>query len=475
VKLIPKQLVRLALFCGCLLGPTAPAQEVRRALPVEPTVADTPAPGVAPYVPPAENPPAAASPAAGITPNVSPAPVPASPVATGPASVNDTARFLAGMPVSEGSPLVLLEQSAAWQQHANFFDQAWAKLAARQFTGIRDWEVNYLPDATQPLPVVFYMFSGPDFLYANRFFPNAGSYILAGTEPIGPLPEVTRFAGPTLDYVLQNLQRSLNSVLSFSFFITKDMKTDLQNEQLKGTLPIFYVFLARAGKTITDVSFITLDQSGQPHPATPNEKSKSLTPGVRITFRGAPEAPPQTLYYFTTDLSNEGIRAQPGFMKFCRAQGTGASLLKSASYLMFENGFSNVRNFLLEQSKAIVQDDSGIPIAAFDQSQWLLRFFGSYPGPIDLFKQYYQPQLQGLYQQSNPAPLAFGIGYRWSPRQSTLIVATRRGSEVWPLRTEQPQPQSQPQLQPQPQPSAPAAAPSPPPPTPTASPRLPRM
>jgi hypothetical protein len=70
---------------------------------------------------------------------------------------------------------------------------------------------------------------------------------------------------------------------------------------------------------------------------------------------------------------------------------------------MFENGFSTVRNFLLEQSKAIVQDDSGIPIAAFDQSKWLLRFFGSYAGPIEIFKQYYQPQLQGLYQQSNPA------------------------------------------------------------------------
>jgi hypothetical protein len=282
------------------------------------------------------------------------------------------------------------------------------------------------------------MFSGPDFLYAHQFFPNAGTYILAGTEPIGPLPDVLRFGGPALAPVLRNLQKSLNSVLSFSFFITQDMKSDLQNEQLKGTLPIFYVFLARAGKTITDISFITLDKRGQPHPASPNEKSKSLTPGVKVTFSSAPGGAAQTLYYFTTDLSNEGIRAQPGFLKFCEAQGTGASLLKSASYLMFENGFTRVRDFLLEHSKAIVEDDSGIPIAAFDQSKWLLRFFGSYAGPIDLFKQYYQPQLLGLYQQSNPAPLSFGIGYRWSRRQSTLIIATRRGEEVSPLQTEPP-------------------------------------
>jgi hypothetical protein len=366
-------------------------------------------------------------------------------VPTVPASVNDTARFLAGLPVSEGSPLAAFTQNPAWQQHATFFDQAWAKLIARQFVGIRTWEINYLPDATQPLPVVFYMFSGPDFLYAHQFFPNASTYILAGTEPIGPVPDVMRFAGPALEPLLLDLQKSLNSVLSFSFFITKDMRTDLQREGLKGTLPIFYVFLARAGKTITDISFVTLDKGGQPRSAASNEQSKTLTPGVRITFTGGPDASPQTLYYFTTDLSNDGIRQQPGFLKFCEARGPGGSLLKSSSYLMFENGFSRVRDFLLTHSKVIVQDDSGIPIAAFDPAKWLLRFFGSYAGPIDLFKQYYQPQLQGLYQQSNPAPLGFGIGYRWSPQQSTLVVATRRGTEVSPLQTE-------------PQPSAPTPA-----------------
>lgn len=417
---------RPTAFVGLLLSllvAVTEAQQIRRAIPVNPPTAASPV-QAAPAAPTNPAPP---------PPNNQPAPAvnPAS-VSLAPASVNDTARFLAGMAISETSSLVPLQQTATWQRHARFFDDAWAKLAARQFTGIRDWEVNYLADATQPLPVVYYMFSGPDFLYANQFFPNAGTYILAGTEPIGSLPDLTHFGAAGLDSVLQNLEKSLNSVLSFSFFITKDMKTDLQNEQLKGTLPIFYVFLARAGKTITDISFVTLDSSGQPHPSTPNEKGKRLTPGVRITFN-SPEGATQTLYYFTTDLSNDGIRSQPGFLKFCAAQPLAASLLKSASYLMFEGGFSTIRDFLLSHSKAIVQDDSGIPVAAFDQSKWALRFFGNYTGPIDLFKQYFQADLHELYRQSNPAPLGFGIGYRWSPRQSTLIVATPRGAEGVPL------------------------------------------
>ncbi len=462
MKRLSKNIVRLGyLLACCLLAPALPGQEVRRAIPVTPPpAAGTTGSESAAAVQPTPN----LQPA----PNVEPAAAPSLKAQLGPASINDTARFLAGMPVADDSSLLPLEQTAAWQQHARFFDEAWAKLTARQFAGIRDWEVNYLADATQPLPVVFYMFSGPDFLYANQFFPNAGSYILAGTEPIGTLPDVTRFAGPALDPVLQNLEKSLNSVLRFSFFITKDMKSDLENEQLKGTLPIFYVFLARAGKTITDVSVITLDRTGEPHAAMPNEKGKGLTPGVRITFTGAAGANPQTLYYFTTDLSNDGIRSEPGFVKFCAAQGNGASLLKSSSYLMFENGFSTIRDFILNHSKAIVQDDSGIPIGAFDLGRWSLRFFGNYAGPIEIFKQYYQPQLQGMFQQSNPAPLGFGIGYRWSPRGSTLIVATLKGSEVSPLRTEQPgAPEATvpPVTRPAPRPAA----------TPTATPRLPRM
>lgn len=339
--------------------------------------------------------------------------------------MNDTARFLAGLPVSENSSLVPLTREPSWQHHATIFNQAWARLGQRQFAGIRNWEASYFPEASGPVPVVYYLFSGPDYLYADQFFPNASTYILAGTEPIGPLPDLTRFAGPSLDAALGNLQTALNSVLSFSFFITKDMKNDLQREELKGTLPIFYVFLARAGKSITDISYLMLDKNGDPHPAaTPTPRG--YAPGVRITFVGGPGSAPQTLYYFTTDLSNEGIRAQPGFMKFCASQNVGLSLLKSASYLMFQSGFENVRDFLLTHSRALIEDDSGIPLHAFDPAKWDLQLFGTYSAPIDLFKEHFQPDLQALYAQSQAPPLEFGIGYRWSRTRSTLILARHK-------------------------------------------------
>ncbi len=390
-----------ALACATAIS----AQEIRRALPVaQPT-------------------PTAPLEIRRALPVIPAPPISSVPVVAAAATVNDTARFLAGLPVSANSSLLPLVREPSWQQHAAFFNQAWAKLEARQFGGIRTWEANYLPQARGAIPVVYYMFSGPDYLYADQFFPNASTYVLAGTEPIGPLPDITRLPGPSLDSALRALQTALNSVLSFNFFITKDMKTDLERQELKGTLPIFYIFLARAGKTITDITFLALDKNGDPHIAGPPASYRGTTPGVRITFTGPPGSAPQTLYYFTTDLSNEGIRSQPGFLKFCAQQNIGVSLLKSASYLMFEPGFEGVRNFLLTHSRTLLQDDSGIPIMAFDPAKWDLRLFGSYSTPIDLFQQHFQPELQTLYSQSHPPPLGFGIGYRWSRSQSTLIVA----------------------------------------------------
>ena len=92
---------------------------------------------------------------------------------------------------------------------------------------------------------------------------------------------------------------------------------------------------------------------------------------------------------------------------------------------MLENGFNRVRDFLLNRSKLIVQDDSGIPIANFDRDKWNLRLFGTYVGPIELFRQHYQPKLSELFAQSNPPEFGIGFGYQWDYHKSNLVVAEK--------------------------------------------------
>jgi hypothetical protein len=350
-------------------------------------------------------------------PDAQPAPAAQSPVPP----PDDTAKFLAGMPVSRNSPLASLTSDPAWQEHSAFFEKAFAKLNSRQLRKLRTWQATYLPESRASIPVAFYMFSGPDFLYVDQFFPNASVYIMCGKESMGPPPDPLRIGN--LSSAFHNLENAMNSSLTTSYFITKEMKVDLQQQNLNGTLPILYVFLARAGKNIRNVTFISLDHGGGVHEGRPGAGS---TPGVRINYEDARSGHAQTLYYFTTDISDGGINASPGFMNFCSHFGVGASFLKSSSYLMFEEGFAKVRNFILDHSNMIVQDDSGIPVANFNRSKWNLRLFGTYVGPIELFKQHDQPALHDLFANGNPPPLTIGFGYQWNFHKSNLIVADRK-------------------------------------------------
>jgi hypothetical protein len=344
----------------------------------------------------------------------------AMPVSAGP---NDMARFLAGMPVPENSPLAPLMRDPAWQQHAAFFEKEFSKLDLRQLQKLHAWQETYVPELLKPIPVAFYMFSGPDFLYVDQFFPKAAVYVLCGKEGLGPPPDPLRIAN--LSGALGNLENAMKSSLNTTYFITKDMKIDLHEQNLNGVLPILYAFIARADKSITNVAFGSLNSSGAFEEAGSGKKGGS-TPGVRIKYTDNPSGDSQTLYYFTTDISDGGIKASPGFLKFCQRLGVGSSFLKSSSYLMFENGFTTIRNFILEHSNRIVQDDSGIPVAYLDPNKWNLRLFGAYLGPINLFKQHHQPRLQELFAQSNPPPLEFGFGYRWNYKEANLIVAERK-------------------------------------------------
>jgi hypothetical protein len=137
----------------------------------------------------------------------------------------------------------------------------------------------------------------------------------------------------------------------------------------------------------------------------------------------------QTLYYFQTDLSDQGV-SRSGFLKFCERLGISDAFIKSASYLLHSGGFARLREFLLERTSAVVQDDSGIPVRFFKADEWRLRPFGRYLRPIAVFSpSTYQKGLNDIYRRSNPPPLDFGVGYRWRPNESNLLLALRTGKE----------------------------------------------
>jgi hypothetical protein len=379
---------------------------------------------------PAQQPPTEAQPAQ----EQQPTPAPAAPVQTAPtpsgqssqllgknSPANDAARYLAGLPVMSGSRIAGLTQEASWQAHARAMNQAFAQLEQRQLSNIRVFRAENIAPATQQSHTCVYLFSGPDFLYADAMFADCSTFVLQGLEPVVPLPDLATVSPATLAGTLQNIETSLNTILSFSFFKTKDMREDFERSELKGVLPAICVFLARTGKEVNGIEYISLDKAGAVV-----QGFQGATRGAKIVFTDSATGSEKVIYYFTSDLSDDSLKRNSGLLRFCEGLGPFNSLLKAASYLLHEGGFDTARNFLLQNSTAILQDDSGIPVHFFPPDRWTLRFFGVYTGPIDLFKKYFQADLRQYYAASSPKPLTFGFGYRWSSRTSTMFLAVRK-------------------------------------------------
>jgi hypothetical protein len=333
----------------------------------------------------------------------------------------DRAKFLAGMKVKDIPAIAQLTNNTVWRKHATSFDKAWTRLDKQQLSKVRNWSGAELKPINQSSRPIFYPFSGPDFLYAYSFFPNASDYILVGLEPVGKLPQIDKLSTSQVKTKLHEVNSSLDAILGFSFFRTNAMKVDLAKQ---GVLPILFVFMARTNNRILDVQYIGLDQNANIHKLDKTNQNKGLMPGVKISFTRQGKYQPQTLYYFSTDLSDAGLKKTPQFTKFVKKFDKPVTYLKAASYLMHNQHFSTIRNLILAQSSSLLQDDSGIPVKYFGKQKWNLKFYGAYSKPIDLFSKRYQPELRKIYTSTRAVkPLNFGIGYNFKLNKSNLMLA----------------------------------------------------
>ena len=311
------------------------------------------------------------------------------------AGYEEDALFLAGKAVPINSPLAALQSSRGYQEHCIALQKAWAEYEQRYFLPMHEWSQQELPSRV-PLPsTVCYLFSGPDILNPLALFPDAVStYLLCGKEPIGLLSPPEQLSSEQLQQGLATVREATQTALQFGYFITKEMRSQTASGPFQGVLPLLLTLLSLTGNHIVSVEKLALGGA----------------PGLRIRFI-APSSAEKTLYYAQQDLSNGKNRS---FLRWLQQFMPAVSYLKAASYLLHEGDFSQVRNFLLQQSQAILQDDSGIPFHYFDSLDWTIYLFGDYKRPIELFQKNYQSDLVAAYQGSLLAgPMSFGTGYQF--------------------------------------------------------------
>jgi len=350
------------------------------------------------------------------------APALAEPPVAADARITSTAKILGGVK-TDYPPLTRVEDLAAWQAHHKTLTPQWERLRRARLSVIESWRKEVLEADVDRCRTLLYPFSGPDFLNAHLMFPRCDTYVLFGLEPPGEVPALESMDAAETGALLQEVRFALRDILARNYFITKKMSEDLHTPHLNGTVPIMLTAIGLLDLRVVSIEPFDLANLPLPHPVgqvAPERRAK----GVKLTFFQPPAGKLQTLYYFGLNVTNGALRANPEFLPFLKQFAPSMTFIKSASYLLHDKSFTQVRQTLLDASELVVQDDTGIPYAILVDRKFDIRLFGVYAPPIKDFPNALQEDLFAAYQQEgNVAALPFSFGYHWQKGRSGLIIA----------------------------------------------------
>jgi hypothetical protein len=344
-----------------------------------------------------------------------------------PRLADDTARFLAGMPGNPGSPFAGLEKDDAWVEHREQVDAAWRKADGDLLKGLREFQSQELKSAPMTAGPVFYPFSGPDALMATEYFPQSPVYVFAALEPAGTLPSLEDIQKKDLEQYLEAMRSTMASELGRSFFITRQMDRQFRGQVTDGLLVPILQLLVRTNHTILGFRYVRLDDEGKIIDRTLayHAPTRYGNKGVEINFRADADKSVHKLYYFSVNLSDDRLTENNPFQTYVASLKGATTMFKSTSYMLHRKEFSLIRSLVLNNSSAVLQDDSGIPFRLFESDLWKVQLYGDYDRPYGSFKWMEQADLRKAYKQPGTKPLPMHVGYGYKKITSNLLLAKR--------------------------------------------------
>jgi len=351
---------------------------------------------------------------------------------------NDMASFLAGIKPNPGSVFDSIVIRPEFIQLQKYMDKAWKIKEDSLLRKLQDWSAQEFPTEHQEAGTVFYPFSGPDFMTIHTLFPKAKKYIFFGLEREGVIPDTSKInhlKPIQLDKAVRNIKYSLRSIMDLTFFVTKEMQSDFLRSDFNGALPIILAFMARTGNEVLDIKPIIIAKNTKTseintHPPKKfqdfDPRSEDIT-GVRILFRAKKGQPVQELEYFSIDVEDQYMKKHPQVVDYIMGHKPTNSYAKAASYLMHYDIFTTIRNTVLNTTKFMLQDDSGIAYRFFDKEAWNFSYYGKYDKPKHMFSWCYQPVLKKIYTtDASVKNIDFGLGYTSGKHNCNLMIARKK-------------------------------------------------
>ncbi len=316
--------------------------------------------------------------------------------------------------------------------------------------------IKALKPADLPKTVV-YPFGGGDLTSALVVFPDATEITTISLEAAGDVRTVTSISNRTLVTDLDTIGGDIRRLYRSAHSTTKSLQAASHSE-LPGSL-----MFALAGLAVHDMEPVslryfdiepdgklsylsneTLDARAAELAASKKTKVKKPTKhfwfeqdsafaNVEIQYhpRGDAAGPVRTYRHIVMNLDDAHLTADGRVLAHLRLKGKVAVITKAASFLLWYDDFTQIRDYLLKHISWMISDASGIPPSYANPAGFEQVTYGEFSGPYFVIdNKNTRGEFVKLWRTNPHKDLPFRFGYPDAEKHNHLMITRPKGSSA---------------------------------------------
>jgi len=343
---------------------------------------------------------------------------------------------------------------------AGFDAATHAAYCRKQEKAIAAYREKYLPVAApflarlrpEGLPTtVVYPFGGGDLLSALTTYPDGRDFTTASLEHAGDPRRLS--AIKTTAQLADSLE--LIRFTSSGLLYANDSKTENlmkgQRGELPGQLAFFLTALAVHGYEPVSLRYFKVEKDGTLHYFTPAEiaavehedakllRGKWTAPDFSVAFSNSeltfvkkgedPATQARVHRHLAWDLSDGAVK-KTGIIQWLSAKGPVCAMTKAASYLLWREDFSRVRNYLLKHMVLMISDSTGIPPRYAAKAGFVQETYGTFETSFLEASEEINAEFVALWsgQPRRKLPMRYGYIDGAKPTGHAHLLVTKKGA-----------------------------------------------
>lgn len=285
-----------------------------------------------------------------------------------------------------------------------------------------------LKPAGLPTTVV-YPFGGGDLISALTTYPEATDITTMSLEHAGDPRRIDTVTSKELAASLALIRQTSSGLL-----VANDSKTENlmkgQRGELPGQLSFFLIGLAVHGFEPVSLRYVKTNPDGTLRYLTAAELQASeektakllhkawVSPDFSEAFDNLelvfvkkgedPKTKARVHRHFAANLADTNFGQDEGMKRYLEGKGRIVAMTKAASYLLWRDHFSTIRDFLLGHMEFMVSDSTGIPPKFAKKAGFEQQAFGKFQESFLGANPQYNEDFRALWKTAKPLPFRYG-------------------------------------------------------------------